>query len=141
MDMRSIFAFLGPPGIVLAFMPLLFPAAGCYYDNLEKIHPELLLDAGCDTAGVISYQSQIAPLLAVSCGANDNSCHNAFSAGGGYVFDHYAGVKAAAQGDKFLSSITWDGNAIQMPKGNAARLSDCRIAEIEKWIGAGSPDN
>ena len=49
---------------------------GCYYDNLEELHPEVLINSGnCDTSGVMSYSTHIAPILKSNCGSN-NSCHN-----------------------------------------------------------------
>ncbi len=139
--MKTLFPCLPVLGGLLVLTALLFPAAGCYYDNLEKLYPELLLNEDCDTSRVISYRTDIAPILEVSCGANDNSCHTAYNVGGGYVFDRYSNVKSAVNDGKFLSSITWNGNAIRMPKGSSAQLGDCTIAKIEKWIDAGSPDN
>jgi len=117
---------------------LLF-SGGCYYDNLEELHPELLLEGSCDSTGTISYQTQIKPILTNSCGAN-NSCHNTQGAGGGVILENHAGVKAAANG-KLLSSITWDGNAQQMPKGSPSKLNSCSIAKIQKWVTAGALNN
>lgn len=130
------------------FLPLLFligligliSNSGCYYDNLQELHPELLLNNNCDTTITISYQTHIKPILSGSCGANNN-CHNASGAGGGYVLENYAGVKNAATSGKLLSSITWDGNASQMPKGSLGKLSDCSIAKIQKWVEQGALDN
>ena len=120
---------------------LLFLAAGCYYDNNEALHPELLLGGdNCDTTSVISYQVHIVPIMSGSCGSN-NSCHNAQGASGGVVLENYAGVKSSVDSGKLLSSITWDGNASQMPKDSPSPLSDCSIAKIRKWIDAGAPNN
>lgn len=113
---------------------------GCYYDNLEELHPELLLNSSCDTSGVMSYQTHIKPIFSASCGAN-NACHNASGAGGGYVLGTYAGVKSAVTSGKLMSSILWDGNASQMPKGSSTQLNACAIAKIQKWIDEGSIDN
>ncbi|MCC7465372.1 MAG: hypothetical protein IT261_03840 [Saprospiraceae bacterium] len=134
--MKPVFRWLLTLGIP-AF--LLLPGS-CYYDNVQELHPELLLDNNCDTTAVISYQADVKPILTGSCGAN-NSCHNAGGAGGGVVLEQYAGVKSAVASGKLWSAIIWDGNASFMPKGSPTKLSDCSIAKINKWIQAGSPDN
>lgn len=126
--------------LALGLTSSLLLSVGCYYDNVQELHPELLLDNSCDTTVVISYQTDIKPILSGSCGAT-NSCHNTGGAGGGVVLEQYAGVKAAAANGKLLSSIIWDGNASFMPKGSPTQLSNCSIAKINKWIQAGSPDN
>ena len=115
-------------------------SGGCYFDNLQELHPELLLDNNCDTSATMSFQTHIKPILSNSCGAN-NSCHNTQGAGGGVILETYAGVKSSVTSGKLLSSITWDGNASQMPKSSPTKLSDCSITKIQKWIGAGSLDN
>ena len=124
----------------LSMLGLLSSTIGCYYDNLEELHPELLLNSNCDSTAVQGYQTHIQPILSNSCGAN-NSCHNAQGAGGGVILETYTGVKAAVANGKFLSSITWDGNAQQMPKGSPSKLSDCSIAKIQKWVDAGALNN
>lgn len=139
--MRTIRFFLPAFGFVLVLIVLLFPATGCYYDNLEKLHPELLLNEDCDTTGVISYQNHITTIFIASCGATDNACHNVIGSGGGYVLDNYADVKIAVESGILMNSITWTGGALQMPKGSSAKLGDCQIAKIQKWIDAGSPNN
>ncbi|HNL39813.1 MAG: hypothetical protein U0U46_08755 [Saprospiraceae bacterium] len=125
--------------LLLALPLALLVADSCYYDNLEEIHPELLL-TDCDTTGTISYQTDIVPIMVGSCGAN-NSCHNTSGAGGGFVLENYAGVKNAVESGLFISAITWDGNASQMPSGSSSKISDCYIAKISKWVASGYPNN
>lgn len=134
--MKKIIWFL--PGVVL-LAGLLF-SGGCYYDNLEELHPEVLLNTNCDTTVTMSYQTHIRPILTNSCGAN-NSCHSAQGAGGGIVLADYAGVKSAVSSGKLVSSITWDGNASQMPQNSPSKLNDCSIAKIQKWVDAGTLNN
>lgn len=126
------------PGLILLWSMLMLNS--CYYDNVQELHPQLLLDSNCDTTAVMSFQTHIQPILNNSCGAN-NSCHNPQGAGGGYVLQNYNGVKSAVNSGKLLSSILWDGNAQQMPKGSPTQLSDCSIAKIQKWVDAGALDN
>jgi hypothetical protein len=125
--------------ILLAF--ILGASAGCYYDNNQELHPELLFGSDpCDTSGTISYAVHIRPILSGSCGAN-NACHSGGSAGGGIVLAQYAGVKAAADNGKLWSAIIWDGNASRMPKNSASQINDCYQAQIRKWLDQGAPDN
>ena len=118
----------------------LMESSGCYSDNLQELHPELLLNDNCDTTGEMSFKTHIQPILAGSCGAT-NSCHNASGAGGGYVLENYAGVKDAVNTGAFLSAIIWDGNASQMPKDSPSKINDCAITKIQKWIDAGALNN
>lgn len=127
-------------GILLLFAFGILAGSGCYFDNLQELHPELLLNNNCDTSSTMSYQTHIKPILSNSCGSNNN-CHNTSGAGGGVVLENFAGVKAAVNSGKLLSSITWDGNASQMPKGSLGKINDCSIAKIQKWIDAGALDN
>ena len=113
---------------------------GCYFDNLQELHPELLLDNNCDTTSIMSFQTQIKPILSNSCGAINN-CHNSAGAGGGVILETFAGVKSSVVSGKLISAIIWDGNASQMPKGSPSKLSDCSTAKIQKWVDAGALDN
>ena len=137
------FKFMKNTLFILPFLLLVVGfllSSGCYFDNVEELHPELLLNNNCDTTVTMSYQTNITPILSNSCGAN-NSCHSTQGAGGGVILQNYAGVKSAVTSGKLLSSILWDGNAQQMPKGSASQLNDCALAKIEKWIKAGALNN
>ncbi len=114
--------------------------SSCYYDNVQELHPELLLNNDCDTSAVMSYQTHIKPILNNSCGAN-TSCHNSQGAGGGVILDTYSGLKSNVDNGKLMSSILWDGNTSQMPKNSPAQIKDCSIAKIQKWIAAGALEN
>lgn len=118
----------------------LFFTSGCYYDNYDELHPELLLNSGaCDTTVTIRYSTDIAPIMSGTCGAN-NSCHNASSTSGVHLAQ-YADVRTIALNGILWSSITWDGNALFMPQGSSSKISDCYQAKIRKWIDEGAPDN
>ena len=117
----------------------LFFSSGCYYDNFQELHPEFLLNNGnCDTTVAISFTADISPILGGSCGAN-NSCHNASSTSGVYL-SQYANVRTLALNGILWSSITWDGNASNMPQGSSSKISDCHQAKIRKWIDEGAPE-
>ena len=114
--------------------------SGCYYDNNEELHPELLVGADvCDTTAIIKLSTDVQPILNSTCGAG-NSCHNA-SSSSGVVLASYAGVRSVALDGRLWSAIVWDGNASFMPSGSSAKINDCYQAKIRKWIDEGAPDN
>lgn len=109
----------------------------CYYDNNAELHP----DSGtpsCDTTGVISFSTDIKPILNNSCGIG-NSCHGSNNTSG-IPLHTYDGVILMVDNGKFLSSVNWDGNASLMPQ-NSDKIADCSIAKISKWIEEGAQDN
>ena len=112
---------------------------GCYYDTEEELYP----DSGstvCDTVSVC-YANDIVPIVSSKC--SNPSCHAGVNAAAGIPLETYAGVKAYLDADKalFISSIIWDGNASNMPKGASAKMSDCNINTIRAWINNGYPNN
>ena len=126
--------------LVLACCAGLLYFPGCYYDNNEELHPELLLNNGsCDTTVVIRYSADIQPILNSSCGAN-NSCHNA-STTSGVLLNSYNGVKSVANDGRLWSAVIWDGNASFMPQASSSKINDCYLAKIRKWLDEGAPNN
>lgn len=114
--------------------------SGCYYDNNEELHPELVIGGTtCDTTVVIKYSTDVQSIMSGSCGAN-NSCHNSASTSG-LPLDTYAGVRTLALNGKLWSAIVWDGKASFMPQGSSSKINDCYQAKIRKWIDEGAPDN
>ena len=115
----------------------LFYITSCTNDKAQDIlTPTTPTTPGsdCDTASVISYSTQIVPIINTNC----ISCHGA--ANGGTKLHDWTNVHANASSGKLFSSVSQDGSALQMPQG-AAKLSDCDIEKIRKWVAAGSPDN
>ena len=134
--MNRIFVIAPTLFLLVAFLS----NSGCYFDNLQELHPEVLLNNSCDTTSTMSYQTHIIPILINSCGSN-NTCHNTAGAGGGVILDNYANVKSAVNSGKLISAITWDGNASQMPKNSPSKLNDCSVTQIKKWVNEGALDN
>jgi uncharacterized membrane protein len=111
----------------------------CYYDTEEELYP----DSGsvvCDTTSV-SYTTDIVPIMNSKC--SYSGCHAGANAAAGIPLETYAGVKEYLDADKarFISSIIWDGNASNMPKGASTKMIDCNINTIRAWINAGYPNN
>jgi hypothetical protein len=106
----------------------------------DKFDKDNAVTSQCDTTNaVISYSTDIVPILNKSCGASDNSCHSSSSTSG-ELLDFWAGVNYSASTGKLASSIVWDGNATNMPK-NGVKLSSCDIKKILRWVNTGAPDN
>ena len=111
----------------------------CYYDTEEELYP----DSGtvvCDTTSV-SYTTDIVPIMNSKC--SYSGCHAGANAAAGIPLETYAGVKEYIDADKarFISSIIWDGNASNMPKGASSKMIDCNINTIKAWINSGYPNN
>jgi hypothetical protein len=61
-------------------------------------------------------------------------------ASGNVKLETWADVKIYADNGSLLGSITHQGGYSPMPKGSA-KLEDCPIAVIQKWIEMGAPNN
>ncbi len=92
----------------------------------------------CDTSKY-TYTTAIKPILSSYC----NSCHAtsaAASVGGNIILDTYTGVLAQAQNGKLLGDLQHATGFNYMPLGSA-KLSDCKITQVSKWIAAGAQNN
>ena len=118
----------------------LFTNTGCYYDNLEALHPTDSTSVTCDTASV-KYSSYIAPLLAAQC--NTSGCHNARDLANGSSFADYNSLKTylTSQKARFIGSIEHVSPYIYMPLTTSSKLPDCDIQKINSWIKAGYANN
>lgn len=92
----------------------------------------------CDTSKY-TYSGAIVPLLNTYC----YSCHASASApsqGGGITLDNYASLVIQVNNRKLLGDVQRLAGYNFMPQGQA-KLSDCKITQISKWIAAGAPNN
>jgi hypothetical protein len=112
----------------------LLPVTSCYYDKEEILYPQGV----CDTNSAVTYSVSIAPVLNTNC--NSTSCHGGSTPAAGIKLDVYAGVKAVADNGKLVGAVSHAAGFSPMPK-NAAKISDCNIAKIKKWIAAGALNN
>ncbi len=114
---------------------ILFPVvllSSCYYDKEEILYPAV----PCDTSKV-TYSGQILNTLSSNC----LSCHGGTAiSGGGIQLGTYNAVKTQALNGKLMGVITQAPGFTAMPQG-AAKLQECRIAEIRTWIRNGAPNN
>jgi hypothetical protein len=118
--------------LLLTATVFLFLSA-CYYDNVEDLYPAG--SQSCDTTNV-TYSQTIAPIAAQYC----NSCHSGTTPPAGIKTDTYTDLNAIAVNGKLWGVVNHDQGYIPMPY-QSAKLSECNLLKIRKWIDAGSPDN
>lgn len=121
---------------MLAAAVVMMALAGCYKDNVEDMYPATSGGSNCDTTNV-TFSGVIKPIIDAKCATA--GCHINASASGISLAD-YHGVAGIANSGKLLAAITHSGQASFMPKGQA-KLDDCTIAKITKWVNDGAPDN
>lgn len=125
--------FLAAVGLILE---------GCYYDNYQELNPSIGLDGSCDTTVVMSYASDIQPILNQSCGAQGTGCHSQSVASGNVRLNTWDNTKIVAANGKLVGAITWNGSAINMPYQSSNKIGDCDISKIYKWVNTqGYPNN
>jgi hypothetical protein len=91
--------------------------------------------SGCDTTR-FTYAAIIKPMIDNKCAG----CHKAGSLGGNVDLSTYAGTRVVALNGKLVGSIMHQTGFSPMPK-NTAKLSDCEITQVRKWVAAGSLNN
>lgn len=89
----------------------------------------------CDSA-VFTFSGAIRPLLNAQCAG----CHSGSSAQGGIDLSTYAAVKGRVNDGKLWGSVNHLPGFSAMPK-NGAKLPDCQIGQLQKWMAAGAPNN
>jgi uncharacterized membrane protein len=87
----------------------------------------------CDTAK-FAFAADIQSIIQANC----SSCHSGASPTGNVRLTNYAEIKTVADNGKLASVISWQ-HAIKMPQG--AKLPDCQISKINKWIRNGAPND
>lgn len=94
----------------------------------------------CDSLNV-SFSETIFPIIQNNC----YGCHSGSNPDGNISLTNYNQIMNAgsiSQGTygSLLGTITWNTGNSNMPN-NGNKLSDCNIAQINKWIEDGMPDN
>jgi hypothetical protein len=116
---------------------ILFIISGCYYDNLQEIHPSVAL-IRCDTSANITYSSQLKPIFDVSCGTNNTSCHRDAGSEGHYGLATYSDALQDVSSGVLMDRLTTTDPSKRMPK-DGSRLPDCIISEIQMWVNNNTP--
>lgn len=88
----------------------------------------------CDS-NIFTYSGAVAPIMQTYC----VGCHYGPSVPGGSLTD-YASVREAAVNGKMLGDIKHLAGFNPMPQGGN-KLSDCQIAQIQKWVDNGAPND
>ncbi|MFM8805871.1 MAG: c-type cytochrome domain-containing protein [Sphingomonadales bacterium] len=91
--------------------------------------------SSCD-ANVFTYSGAVKLMLDTKC----VGCHSATSPGGNINLLTYASVRTVALNGKLYGSIAHQSGFSPMPK-NSAKLSDCEITQVQRWIAAGALNN
>jgi Planctomycete cytochrome C/Cytochrome C oxidase, cbb3-type, subunit III len=89
----------------------------------------------CDTA-IFTYSGAVKPIMDSKC----SGCHNPGNLGGNIDVSTYTAIRVTALNGKLYGSVAHQAGYSPMPK-NSAKLSDCEIRQVQKWIAAGSLNN
>lgn len=89
----------------------------------------------CDTT-VFTYSGAVKPIMDAKC----SGCHNPSNPGGNIDVSTYAPLRVVALNGKLYGSVAHLSGYSPMPK-NSAKLSDCEIRQVQKWIAAGALNN
>lgn len=89
----------------------------------------------CDTS-IFTYSQGVRPILDANC----VGCHNASLQNGGVNLSTYDGVRTVALNGRILGAISHNPGYTPMPY-QSAKLSDCKITQIRKWIQSGALNN
>lgn len=94
----------------------------------------------CISNTTASFSNDVMPLMRTYC----YGCHNAIAApdfGGGTELSNYATIQSQSLTGQLIPSIEHNPSVFSgMPKG-LAKLSNCQINIIKKWVAAGAPNN
>jgi hypothetical protein len=110
--------------------------SSCYYDKEDLLYGNTNNGPCTDSTGTVSYSQKVVPMLRQYC----YSCHSGSFPSGNQLMGTYASDKAMAQNGKLYGTINHSPNYKPMPEG-MAKMSNCQIATIKKWIDGGVPNN
>lgn len=98
--------------------------------------PEDNFCSNCDTT-LFGYGNRVEKIVQTWCVV----CHKPGNTSGNIDLSNYSGVASAIKSNNnaFLNSILHAPGYSAMPKG--AKLGDCEINAIKKWISGGYPEN
>jgi hypothetical protein len=124
-QLRSGFYFLL---LIASFLfILLLSPTGCKNYNEVDLYPP------CDTVDV-TYADDIHPIISANC----LPCHSIANQFGGIILAVLDSARIPARNGLLLKAVTHDPSVIPMPKGGA-KLPDCDLAKIRRWISLGEP--
>jgi uncharacterized membrane protein len=89
----------------------------------------------CDTL-TVSFSAHIQPIMQNNC----TGCHSGNQPQGGVSLTSYTTIASVAVSGRLLGSVMHSPGYAAMPQG-AAKLDNCKITQIKKWINDGTPNN
>lgn len=111
----------------------------CRYDKAD----ELYVTPTCDTTVSTTFSQYVSTVVDNNCLECHSTANNA-SLGGSINLEGYDNlinyVNDGPNGGSFMGAITHNPNYIAMPDG-AAKLDDCTIQKLQKWINNGAQNN
>jgi len=110
--------------------------SSCYYDKEELLYGGANNGPCTDSTGIVSYTQKVMPMLQQYC----YNCHSGNFPSGNQQMGTFASDKAMAQSGKLFGSINHSAGFSPMPKG-MAKMNNCQIATIKKWIDSGMLNN
>ncbi len=108
----------------------------CAYENEEDLYNIGVEPIDSCGITVVSYSSDIVPILDVSC---NNACHNENTRFGNVILDSYDNVNTFVLNGKLLGTIKHEDGFSPMPQGG--KLENCEINLVEKWVEEGALNN
>jgi len=114
--------------ISACFIIFIVTAAGCAYTKKDVVEPP------CTIADNISYNLDIAPIIAANC----FDCHSSSSNSSGILLDNYDALAFYAKNGVLYGTVNHSAGFRAMPDGGS-KLNNCTIATIKKWIDNGTP--
>ena len=93
------------------------------------------INENCDT-NVFTFSGAIWPTIQNTC----LGCHGGSDPGAGILLTNYQQISSIAADPRFMGAIKHTPPYQLMPQ-NGNQLSDCRIAQFQKWIDEGMPNN
>ncbi len=101
---------------------------------LEGAHHTVCSDADCDSVNV-TFSGTIQPVIELYC----KGCHSGSAPSAGLSLTTYAQIKEAVDNRQLANHINQAGGYSVMPP--SGQLSKCKLAQFNKWISYGTPNN
>ncbi|MBI1266702.1 MAG: hypothetical protein GC193_04625 [Cryomorphaceae bacterium] len=111
--------------LTLLITATIFSLTSCYYDVESELYP----NQNCDTPATLVYATDVAPIIANSCGIA--GCHVSGGTGTGN-FETYEGVKAKVDDGSFEARTFVQKNMPPTP------LNTCDLELLQAWVAAGA---
>jgi hypothetical protein len=121
MNMKRVFIF--------SFAIVSFIITSCAYVKKD------LVTIPCVIADSVTYTKDIAPIIQTNC----FQCHSSASNISGIPLESYTELKFYADNGYLYGTLSHSSGFKPMPDGGA-KLSDCMLATIKKWIDTGTPE-